>query len=148
MYKPKRKVRTCVDCGCECRSTWFRKPIEDTRCLSCSNKGSRHPNWKGGKKMQSGYVLIHQPDRPNSDANGYIKRSHLVWETANDRYIQSGEIIHHVDGCRDNDVSENLRLMTPSEHGSLHMAGKTGENHPNYKHGKYVGKYAKYKKNP
>ncbi len=140
----KPKVRKCVDCGCECQSTEFRKPIEETRCLSCSMKGERGNNWKGGKRRCSqGYVYIYKPVHPRSDAKGRIKRCYLVWEAANGRYIQPGEVVHHIDGVKDNDIIDNLQVMTHGDHSSLHMSGK---NNPSYKHGKRIGWRKKYKK--
>ncbi len=81
--------------------------------------------------------------------DGYINRSHLVWEAANGRLVEPGEVIHHIDGNTENDVIENLQLMKRGEHSSLHNKGKigmAGGNNPNYKHGKRVGIHAKYKK--
>jgi len=106
---------------------------------------------KGGQIQKRGYIYIHKPEHPRVRSGNYIKRSHLVWEAANGRYLQPGEVIPHIDGSRDNDVIENLQLMTQSEHMSLHMRGKKkpeieGKNNPAYKHGKYVGDHAKRKR--
>lgn len=126
----KKIMRICVDCGCEIFSIQFHKPVAATRCMSCARKGPRHHNWKGGRRMSNGYIEIWRPSHPRATKAGYVKRSCLVWEDTNERYVQPGEIIHHIDGSRDNDVIENLRLMTDSEHKSLHILGKTGKNQP------------------
>jgi flagellar basal body rod protein FlgC len=144
MYKPKIKVRNCVDCKCEIRATGFKRSVKETRCKSCAHKGVRHHRWNGGQKNSHGYIRVKNPDHPHADENGYVQKSHLVWETANGRLVKKGEIIHHIDGSRDNDVIENLQLMTRSKHMSLHHKGK---DNPAYKHGKYIGRKAKYKKN-
>lgn len=146
MSEGKYKVRTCVDCGCDIRSTGFKRSIKETRCRSCSRTGERHHRWNGGEKTSHGYVYVKKPDHPYACKNGYIHRSHLVWESANGGFVQRGEIIHHIDGSRDNDAIENLQLMTRSEHMSLHMTGKTGKANANYKHGGYVGERARRKK--
>lgn len=144
----KQKVRECVDCGCEVRSTGFRRSVKETRCTSCWQKGDRNVQWRGGCLTSKGYVLILKPGHPRA-RRCYVNRSHLVWEESNGRYVQPGEVIHHIDGSRDNDIIENLQIMTQGEHSSLHHRGRTdmaGKNNPNYKHGKRVGIHAKYKK--
>ncbi len=144
----KKRIRYCVDCGCKISATGFKRSIEETRCTSCWQKGERNSFWKGGKIVDRGYVLILKPEHPRV-RRCYVNRSHLVWEAVNGRYVQPGEVIHYIDGIKDNDVIENLRLMKHGEHSSLHHSGRTdmaGENNPNYKHGKRVGIYDKCKK--
>jgi len=155
MYIRKKKVRNCVDCGTQIVAVYFAKEIENTYCGSCAQKrrtdrlrGPLNPNWKGGKKIKKGYVYLKRPDHFKADSRGYVQRSHLIWEQMTGHYPIKGEIIHHKDGSTDNDDIENLQLMTIGEHVSLHHRGHkkpaiAGANNPAYKHGKYVGRWAR-----
>lgn len=80
----------------------------------------KHSRWKGGITKCGGYVLIKRPDHPFANANGYIKRSHLVAEGIIGRHIQPGEIVHHMNRIKDDDSPENLLILTASEHTTLH----------------------------
>lgn len=87
-------------------------------------KRGRYPrNWKGGVKISNGYIYYLLPKHPNSDQKGYIKRARIVVEKKINRYLKPYEIVHHIDGNRQNDKEENLKLMLREEHTSRHMKG-------------------------
>ncbi len=48
-----------------------------------------------------------------------VKRSHLAWEQYHDQYVPKGYHIHHKDNNRQNDDSNNLQLVTASEHATI-----------------------------
>jgi len=74
------------------------------KCGSSWNKG-KHPEyvqgknnyfWKGGKtKHTSGYAMIHQPDHPRANKDGYVKKCYLVIEKKIKRLLRFGEVVHH-----------------------------------------------------
>ena len=45
----------------------------------------------------------------------------LVVEKAIGRHLNDNECVHHINHVRDDNRIENLRLMTVSEHMSMHM---------------------------
>lgn len=49
----------------------------------------------------------------------------LIVERRIGRKLSFNEVVHHVDGDSRNNNSDNLEVMTRSEHSSLHMAGRS-----------------------
>ena len=78
------------------------------------------PNWKGGRIMQEGYVLIYSPNHPNKTSRGYVRENRLILEEKLGRYLKSNEFAHHINGIRDDNRPENLQLMIHSEHSRHH----------------------------
>lgn len=92
---------------------------EETRKkMSCSDKvgGIGHK-----KKRTDGYIYIYFPDHPKSTKGGYIMEHVLVMECLIGRHLNDEEVVHHINGVRDDNRKENLKLMTFKEHASYHM---------------------------
>jgi uncharacterized protein (DUF1330 family) len=70
-----------------------------------------------------GYVYVLVDNHPNPTQGKYIKRSRLVMEKHLGRYLSSDEIVHHVNGIRDDDRIENLEVTTRSEQAAARMLG-------------------------
>ena len=84
--------------------------------------GDKHRCWKGGRRVNSsGYVLIYSRGHPKSDSNHYVREHILVMENVIGRHLTKNEVVHHIDGNRQNNDISNLQLMTRSEHTRLHM---------------------------
>ena len=81
----------------------------------------KNPNWKGGKHIENGYVLV-------SIGNGKYKAEHiLVMEKKLGRKLFSYETVHHIDETfegRSNNKDNNLQLVTKSDHVRHHMRGR------------------------
>lgn len=77
--------------------------------------------WHGGKTIdKDGYVYLRKPNHP-FNANGYVKRSRLVMEKHIGRYLSKQEIIHHINGIKNDDRIDNLKLLANlSEHRKYH----------------------------
>jgi TyrR family helix-turn-helix protein len=75
---------------------------------------------KGYKVKDSGYVQILNPEHPNSDAQGYVPEHRLVMEKYIGRYLKSNEVVHHINGIKDDNRIENLQLMTAFQHKCMH----------------------------
>ena len=73
---------------------------------------------KGCKGMykQNGYVLAKAPYHPSANKRGDVYLHRLIMETYLGRYLESNELVHHIDGNRENNNVLNLKLTTPSEH--------------------------------
>lgn len=99
----------------DARLTWHKTHPE-------ALKGEKHPQWKGGRTIDSnGYMLIHAPDHPHAQINGYIGEHRLMMEEILGRYLLPEEIVHHEDEIKDNNEPGNLRLFSSNkEHLDYH----------------------------
>lgn len=88
-----------------------RKRISDAKL----KKGVGHK-----KIRKDGYIAIYFPDHPKSNKDGYIMEHILVMECYIGRWLKDNEIVHHINKKRNDNRIENLKLMTKSEHMSMH----------------------------
>lgn len=83
--------------------------------------GKNACHWKGGKIYKKGYIYLFKPKHPFCNCDGYVRRSHLVMEKKIGRFLKPQEIVHHINGIRDDDRIENLKLFkNHSEHMKHH----------------------------
>lgn len=64
------------------------------------------------KKIHNeGYVLLKMPNHPNAN-NGYVLEHRYIMEQKLGRYLESYEVVHHIDHNKQNNSIENLELLT------------------------------------
>lgn len=106
----------CPKCG---RKRWIRERYNLKLCKSCFQLLDSNHNWKGGRRMELGYIWIRiSRDDPFycMTRNGYVVEHRLIMARTLGRPLVSQELVHHIDGNKTNNNLENLLLTTRSSH--------------------------------
>lgn len=82
--------------------------------------GKGHPNWKGGRQVSGEYIYLHAPDHPHCTGTGYVLEHRLVMEKKLGRYLKRSEVVHHIDGDRQNNRLSNLIVFQTNGHHLRH----------------------------
>jgi uncharacterized protein (DUF1330 family) len=113
-------------CKCGCGQMvqikrWTLHPSKTkTQYIRGHQQWGNKRSWKTGEILQGGYIVVHSPNHPNKNISGYVRRARLIMEKYLGRYLTKNEIVHHINKNKNDDRIENLKLMTNSEHLSLH----------------------------
>jgi uncharacterized protein (DUF1330 family) len=95
--------------------------LETIEKIRKKQKGSNNKGWKGGKTTRHGYIVVKAYNHPQRDANNYIREHRLVMEKFLGRYLKPEEIVHHINGIKDDNRIENLMLFANNvEHIKYH----------------------------
>lgn len=90
--------------------------------LGISKKEWRNPQWKGGKKQNEGYVLIKCHEHPYKNISNYVFEHRIVMEKHLGRYLTVEEVVHHINGIKNDNRIENLMLFpNDSAHHCFHQ---------------------------
>lgn len=95
------------------RTAWNKgKPI-----LPQAKKALLAANWKGGRIAHGGYVRVRCEGHPRASPHGHYVLEHiLVVEKHFGRYLEKQEVVHHLNGIKNDNRIENLAVLTPAEH--------------------------------
>jgi len=89
-----------------------------------ARRGNGNGNWKGGiVKHREGYIYKHSPEHPHADHKGYVFEHRLVAEEKIGRVLSPEEVVHHINGVKDDNRPENLQVYgAASEHHKFHRS--------------------------
>jgi len=72
------------------------------------------------KHKSNGYFMIYKPNNHKANYLGYVAEHIFLMEKKLNRKLKKGEVVHHINGIKEDNRIENLKLMTSSEHSHLH----------------------------
>lgn len=88
--------------------------------MADSHRGEKHYLWKGRIYDKDGYVLLNKPDHRDANPNGYIREHRYVMEKCLGRMLDKKEVVHHINGIKDDNRIENLQLFSASNEHMKH----------------------------
>ncbi len=110
-------------CRCDCgqERTVLASNLRSGRTVSCGCfkvetrtkvQGNRHPKWKGGRRVENGYVVLSNADYPGAKPFNKTAEHVVVMARHLGRPLRPGESVHHKNGIRGDNRIENLELWT------------------------------------
>jgi HNH endonuclease len=101
-----------------------------TRWRTVTYRGKGHHSWRGGEHINtSGYRLVKAPEgherHGQIGSQGYVLEHRLKMEEALGRRLESWEVVHHLNGDRQDNRLENLELCLLG--GKAHPPGQRVE---------------------
>lgn len=85
-----------------------------SKTMKGMNREAKNPMWKGGIRRSGKYVYITLAD------GTCIAEHRYLMEKLHNRKLLPTEIVHHINGRRDDNRLENLVVMEISKHHSMH----------------------------
>jgi len=103
----------------------MKASLETRAKMSRARMEAKNPSWKGGRRIgNTGYLLVLRHDHPFCDRSGYILEHRLVMEAHLGRTLLPTEIVHHINGNREDNRIENLMLFSNNAEHAKHHAGR------------------------
>lgn len=113
-FKGELKRKYCSQ-PCEWKSKTGKKNPKTTGY----NNGMWKENGRATKNL-NGYVYVKSHNHPNRNKQDYIKEHRLVMEKHLGRYLTREEVVHHINGIKNDNRIENLTVFKSSGEHSAH----------------------------
>ena len=128
---PCEDVKLCKYCGCKIIRKEGQSPSAYKRLVFCSGscstrstknnifkEGKQHPNYNGGS-----YIDVHGYRCILVGNSNYRKEHIIVMEREVGRKLKKNEVVHHINGMKDDNRVANLMVMDKGDHNRLHTTG-------------------------
>lgn len=103
----------------------FKHSEYSKKKIALARIGTGNGNWGGGRwKAKNGYVLVKSYNHPYRRSQDYVLEHRLVMEQHLGRHLTCKEVVHHINGIKDDNRIKNLILMNHGEHTRYHWIGK------------------------
>lgn len=122
-FKNKRVKVKCTICGKEhvIPKNSFKNYKYCSKKCKYAATGIRNKKNAGKKyRISWGYKYIYMPEHPYANDGRYVALHRLIMEKHIGRYLNTNEIVHHINENKQDNRIENLRLLTTEEHFKEH----------------------------
>lgn len=83
--------------------------------------GELASHWQGGRhKQKTGYVMVYAPNHPRSGRYNRTFEHIIVAEKTLGRYLTMDEVVHHLNGDKQDNRPENLEVLLRKDHVHAH----------------------------
>lgn len=79
-------------------------------------KMEHNSRWKGGRRIEDGYVMIKEWNHPHCNRHGYVREHRLVIERVLGRYLLPTEVVHHKGDKTDNSPDQLVLYGSNADH--------------------------------